>query len=171
MGFGSNGHNARVKTGFRANSNKSGTTPARDWINYPEALRAVVQRLEGVVVEARDAVSVMRQHDGPETVHYVDPPYLPETRSLRNPYDLKYRGMYAVEMTAEDHSVLLEALCALRGSVVLSGYPSPLYDAALAGWRRIDRPALADGARPRTEVLWLNDAACAAGGLFDGVAA
>jgi DNA adenine methylase len=35
-----------------------------------------------------------------------------------------------------------------------------MYDQALAGWRRIEREALADGARKRTEVLWINPAAC-----------
>jgi len=37
-----------------------------------------------------------------------------------------------------------------------SGYPHPLYDDALADWRRVERVALADGAKPRTEVLWMN---------------
>ena len=58
------------------------------------------------------------------------------------------------------HRVYVEpfggALCGLQGMVVLSGYPSPLYEDALTGWARIEREALADGAAPRTEVLWLN---------------
>jgi hypothetical protein len=41
MGFGSNAH-VRA-TGFRANSNRSGTTPARDWANYPDALVAIIE--------------------------------------------------------------------------------------------------------------------------------
>ncbi len=45
--------------------------------------------------------------------------------------------------------------------VVLSGYAAPLYDKRLKGWERIEIPAYADGARPRTEVVWLN-ASCAA---------
>ena len=45
--------------------------------------------------------------------------------------------------------------------VVLSGYTHPLYDDALHDWRRIEFAALADGARPRTEVLWINPAAAA----------
>jgi DNA adenine methylase len=40
--------------------------------------------------------------------------------------------------------------------VVLSGYPSELYDDALHDWRRVEREALADGAAKRVEVLWLN---------------
>jgi DNA adenine methylase len=160
MGFGSNGHNARRKTGFRANSNRSGTTPAHDWANYPHSLGTLVERLRGVTIENRDAAEVMAAHDSAETLHYVDPPYLPETRSIKNKYDLKYAGgMYAHEMDEGDHKALLEALLSLSGMVVLSGYPAPLYDGALAGWRRIERAAHADGARDRTEVLWLNPAA------------
>jgi DNA adenine methylase len=47
--------------------------------------------------------------------------------------------------------------------VVLSGYPSPLYqDDLYQGWFRVQRTALADGTKRRTEVLWLNGAARAA---------
>lgn len=160
MGFGSNGHNRRRKTGFRSNSNLSGTTPALDWKNYPDALPFIAERLAGVVIESRDACEVMAAHDGPETLHYVDPPYLPETRSIGNKYDLTYAGgMYAHELTTGDHQKLLTFLRGLLGMVILSGYPSKLYDEGLPGWRRIDRAALADGARARTECLWLNPAA------------
>lgn len=157
MGFGSNGHNVKAKTGFRANSNRSGTTPAHDWLNYPNALAATIQRIEGVIIDNRIAADVMAQHDGAETLHYVDPPYVVSTRSLKNPYDIKYRGgMYAHEMDDADHSALMGTLLGLSGMVVLSGYPHPLYDDALKGWQRIEKEALADGARPRIEVLWIN---------------
>lgn len=146
MGFGSNGHNR--KTGFRANSNRSGTTPAHDWRNYPDALAAVVERLQGVVIQCRDARKVMLAHDSDHTLHYVDPPYLAGTRDAG--------ADYAHEMTDADHADLLAFLKALAGKVVLSGYPAPVYDEALAGWWRVERKSLADGARERREVLWMN---------------
>lgn len=176
MGFGSNAHSSSPvaakngfkthtrperddyrSTGFRSNSNRRGTTPAHDWVNYPDALAGIIARFSAVVIEHRDAIEVMAQHDGADTLHYVDPPYLPETRSPANKYDLKHR-MYRHEMTPDDHVALLDVLRGLKGFVVLSGYPSPLYDGALDGWRRIEKAAYADGARPRTEVLWLNPA-------------
>jgi DNA adenine methylase len=119
-------------TGFRSNSDRSGTTPAHDWRNYPDALVAIVERFQGVVIENRDAVEIMRQHDSTKTLHYVDPPYLPETRSPANKYDLKHRA-YRHELTRDDHVVLLAELKTLAGMVVLSGYPSGLYDSALGG--------------------------------------
>lgn len=147
MGFGSNG--THRKTGFRSNSNRSGTTPARDWVNYPDGLAAIVDRLRGVVVLNRDAKDVMASHDGQETLHYVDPPYLFATRADAG-HD------YAHELTDADHMSLLAFLRTLKGKVILSGYPSGAYDEALTGWRRIERKALADGAKARTEVLWMN---------------
>jgi DNA adenine methylase len=158
MGFGSNGHNRA--TGFRANSSRSGTTPAHDWSNYPDALELTIERLRGVVIENRDAKDVMAAQDGPETLHFVDPPYVFSTRA-----DLSKD--YAHELSDSDHAELLAFLRTLKGAVMLSGYPSPLYDDALGDWRRIERKALADGARARTEVLWMNAAAHAGAAQAD----
>jgi DNA adenine methylase len=157
MGFGANAHNGR-STGFRANTSRSGTTPAEDWANYPEALPTLIERLRGVIIEHRDAIAVMAAHDSAETLHYVDPPYMPVTRSPANKYDLKYRR-YRHEMDEAGHARLLEVLQRLDGCVALSGYACPLYDDCLSDWHRVETAAHADGARPRTEVLWLN-AAC-----------
>jgi DNA adenine methylase len=158
MGFGSNGHNKATRTGFRANSNRSGTTPAHDWSNYPDRLSAIIDRLRGIVIENRDAIQVMAQHDGPETLHYVDPPYVWETRS-----SVMHRNRcYTHELDTEGHVRLLTFLGTLKGAVVLSGYPHPMYDESLDGWRRIETEAHADGALDRTEVLWINPQASAA---------
>jgi DNA adenine methylase len=159
MGFGSDGHNGARPTGFRANSNKSGTTPAHDWANYDEALELIIWRVRGLVIENRPAIEVIQQQDGPATLHYVDPPYVHATRAGGSNAT---RKEYRHEMSDDDHRELLTALLALAGMVVLSGYPNPIYEEALAGWHRVERAALADGARKRTEVLWLNPSAIAA---------
>jgi DNA adenine methylase len=158
MGHGSDGASGMYRTGFRANSNRSGTTPAHDWANYPPALAAIVERIDGVVIERRPAIQVMLTHDSTDTLHYVDPPYLVETRARahRRPDN---GGVYRHELTGDEHVALLQALIDLKGMVVLSGYPSDLYDQALAGWRRVEKKAFADGALERTEVLWINPAA------------
>lgn len=149
MGFGSAAASKKA-TGFRANSTRSGTTPSHDWANYPDALRLVIQRLRGVVIENRDALSVMAQHDSKETLFYVDPPYVASSRDAGSDY--------LHEMSDSDHESLAVFLNGLKGMVVVSGYESDLYTAAFEGWKRIEREAFADGARPRLEVLWLNKA-------------
>jgi DNA adenine methylase len=156
MGFGSDGFNSAVKTGFRANSNRSGTTPAHDWVSYAGAMPALTDRFAGVVIESDDALAVMARNDQPQALHYVDPPYLPETRSEKSRRGGARYHAYRHELTVADHQRLLQALRELRGMVILSGYPAPQYDAALVGWKRVERAALADGAKPRVEVLWLN---------------
>lgn len=155
MGFGSASVNGQP-SGFRANSNRSGTTPAHDWMNYPDALRITIQRLRGVVIENRDAIECMRQHDAPETLHYCDPPYAHETRYLGNK-----SGAYRHEMSDADHDALAEALHGLTGMVVLSGYRCGAYDALYKKWRRIDKAAHADGAKARIESIWLSPSAWA----------
>lgn len=159
MGFGSAGASGQ-STGFRANSNRSGTTPAHDWMNYPAHLRNVIQRLRGVVIENREASMVMQSHDSEQTLHYVDPPYVHDTRSLRT-----RSPAYKHEMTDQDHEALASVLHDLKGMVIVSGYRCDLYDRLFQGWQRIDAAAHADGARERVESLWLSPR-CPAAGLF-----
>lgn len=171
MGFGSDGATGEYRTGFRANSNRSGSTPAQDWRSYPSALVAIIDRLRGVVIEQEEATRLMKRHDGGSTLHFVDPPYMLELRSRTN--RRKGGGTYRHELTREQHGELLADLARLSGMVVLCGYPTAFYDDALPGWRRIETEVVADGARPRTEVLWLNPAVIDAlghGPLFERAA-
>ena len=164
MGFGSDSATSH-RTGFRANSNRSGTTPAHDWANYPTALTAIIERFQSVIIENREATDVLLQHDAPATLHYVDPPYVHDTRVRGR------RKNYRFKMSDNDHRALAEVLRGLQGMVVLSGYPSELYGELFGDWKSVSRPALADGALPRTEMLWLNPAAMVAqqdGDLFGG---
>ncbi|MCL4715496.1 MAG: DNA adenine methylase [Hyphomonadaceae bacterium] len=159
MGHGSDSASG-VVSGFRANSNRSGTTPAHDWVNYAEALQFTIERLRGVIIENRDAKACMAQHDGPKTLVYLDPPYVHETRTWMT--SGRGRGNYRHEMTTEEHAELLREARNLEAMVLIAGYPTELYDEALSDWRRVETLAHADGARPRTEVLWINPQACAA---------
>jgi DNA adenine methylase len=154
MGFGSNA--VVIRSGFRANSNKSGTTPAHDWCGYPNALKVVVERLRGVILENREAAEVMATHDSPETLHYVDPPYVHTTRMMGTG---TAQCGYRHEMSDEQHRELAAVLHSLKGMVLLSGYQCPLYEELYGDWRKATKSALADGARKRTEVVWLNPAA------------
>ena len=146
FGHGSNG--IYKNTGFRAAGMRAGTLPVHLWAKLPQTVIDMAERMRGVVIESRPAEDVMRAHDGPGTVHYVDPPYMPETRGKGSDY--KH------EMTEEDHEALLSCLLSLEGAVLLSGYAHSMYDDTLAGWRRVEIKARADRALERTEVVWMN---------------
>lgn len=150
-GFGSASTNSKYATGFRCNSNRSGTTPAHDWVNYPNHIDSFVKRLSGVVIENRDYKRVFEQHDSLETLFYVDPPYVHATRNMA-----RGNAAYACEMTDHDHCELADIMHNLKGMVVLSGYHSELYDILYKGWRTVERKTHADGAVDRLEVLWFS---------------
>ena len=157
MGFGSAGATKGV-TGFRIDTARPYGTAQHLWSRYPGQLLAVIDRLQGVLIENRAAIEVMQQHDTADTLHFVDPPYVFGTRSLRN----VVHGCYRHEMTDEQHLELLGVLKNLQGMVVLSGYPSDLYQRELADWQvhtTGSRISAGRGTAVKTEVLWLN-AAC-----------
>ena len=156
MGFGSASATKGV-TGFRIDTKRQYGTAQSLWATYPEQLAEVGQRLSGVLIENRPAIEVIKAHDGPQTLHYVDPPYVHDTR---------YKGAssgryYRHEMDDPDHRELIGALFELDGMVVLSGYPSELYAELLPGWTNYStsaRISAGRGTANRTECIWLNPA-------------
>ena len=78
---------------------------------------------------------------------YCDPPYLLETRTSKR----RYRHEYS----RQDHVDLLELLKTLPCRIILSGYPSALYDGLLEDWNCVALQAMTWGG-PRTEKLWYN---------------
>lgn len=156
MGFGSAGA-TKGQTGFRVDTARPYGTAQHLWTRYPSQLAAVIERMQGVLIENRPAIDVMRQHDAIDTLHFVDPPYVLGTRVLQGAGS---KGYYRHEMTDDQHIELLAAVKSLQGMVVLSGYPSGLYEAELGGWRlhtTASRISAGRGTALRTECIWLNE--------------
>jgi len=193
MGFGSAGATKGI-TGFRIDTKRQYGTAQSLWSTYPEHLGMIGQRLSGVLIENRPAIQVLQDHDAESTLHYVDPPYVMDTRydgaksgriyrhemdDVDPPYvmDTRYDGaksgrIYRHEMDDVDHQDLLKTLLDLKGMVMLSGYLCELYDDMLKGWKRVETNARISSGRgtdTRTECLWMNPAA-AQPDLFGGAA-
>ena len=154
MGFGS-ASGIGGNSGFRSDSKRKYATAAHLWERYPENLSAVCQRLQGVIIENKDALAVMRAHDAKTTSHYIDPPYVPETRVQGNRY-------YNHEMTVEGHEQLLAVARTMTGMVMISGYDTDVYNDMLVGWQKMEkssRISAGRGTKVRTECLWSNPAA------------
>ena len=78
---------------------------------------------------------------------YCDPPYLHHTRSSTRRYRFDYEE--------QDHIELLEILKGLPCSVILSSYPSNIYDELLTDWGTLELQVMNQGG-VRTEKLWFN---------------
>lgn len=127
---------------------------ASAWLTAVEGLSAVHARLQRVVILSGNALDVIKAQDGQDTLFYLDPPYLHDTR--------KSTGEYGdFEMDEAGHAELLKTINRCSGKVMLSGYPSDLYYRELGGWRlhKFDLPNNAAGGdtkRRMTECLWCN---------------
>lgn len=145
-------------TGFRSNVTRSGSIPAGDWVTWHKHIDFFTERLRGVVVESRPAVGLIKKHGRKDTLIYVDPPYVPSTRSKKK--RSHGSGAYRHEMTNGDHVELLNTLIHSDAMVILSGYKNPIYNFMLRGWHSVEKSASIDGGDKRTEVLWINEHAC-----------
>lgn len=120
---------------------------------YVDRLAAAAQRLQRVSLECRPALDLIATYGRHRRVLlYLDPPYLATTRGGSG---------YRHEMAHPDqHTALAAALHQCQATVVLSGYPSDLYDQQLyPDWyRREIRTGTGQAGQwgPRVEVLWSN---------------
>ena len=148
MGFGSTSLRPR-RTGFRARTYQRNVPGPQDWATWPEQIKAFTERLQRVLIENKPALDVIRLHDSPTTLFYIDPPYLPDNRSTHG-------KAYLHEMTPADHGELLETVLSIDGMAVISSYKNKLYDHTLTGWQIVEKEAIANHGVRRTEALYIS---------------
>lgn len=156
MGFGSGGATLQT-TGFRSCTKRAGQSLTRHWQSTAEALEAVAHRLRAnVMIECRDANYIINAHARKETLFYLDPPYVMDTRKVN-------QDVYHHEMNDLEHEGLLklvtEIACKDQGMFVISGYESEIYESYLSEWTKSTKQVVGSGQKggvKRTEVLWIS---------------
>lgn len=133
-------------------TNARGGSVVDDWrrINH---LRPIVERLQMVQIENDDALTIIKRYDTPETLFYIDPPYLFSTRSVR------WRAAYKYELTDAQHHELAHVLNHVKGMVILSGYYSPIYERLYDGWLMKTKVDRKENLKPSVECLWISPSA------------
>ena len=120
------------------------------WLGGIDKLEDVVTRLTGVLIECRPALKVIENYDCSDTVQYLDPPYMLETRTAKEGYTF--------ELERQDHVELLELVLSCDSKFAISGYDNDLYNSMLKDWFRFeDKVKQLAGPRGfRQEILWTN---------------
>jgi DNA adenine methylase len=120
-----------------------------------DELPKIIERLRAIQILCRPAIEVIRGWDCDNCLFYCDPPYVHETRDRRT------TDVYGVEMSEADHRELAAVLKTCKGKVILSGYPSELYEELYGEWRNVSfdmaNHASSEGLKNRMkETLWFN---------------
>ena len=117
-----------------------------------KVIQAIVERLEGIHLSNDSAFDVIPKYDSDDTLFYVDPPYMKQTKTV---------DTYRFELTNIEHERLAKMLCSCKGKVMLSGYWCRDYANWYADWNAIswDMPNNSGQSKQkqrREEWLWMN---------------
>ena len=120
------------------------------WLGAVEDLPPIADRLMRVQIDNAPALEVIQRYDTPDTLFYLDPPYVHDARGDKHAY-------YG-EMSDFEHVELANLLSQINGRAAISGYRCDLYDSLYAEWHRVDAPIkICHSVRqPRQECLWIN---------------
>lgn len=97
---------------------------ARTYRSACKVITDFSDRMKSVMIDNRDFREIFRVYDSPETLFYVDPPYIGRE---------KY---YAGGFTESDHRDLAKILNDVKGKVILSYYDDPLLRELYDNWNR-----------------------------------
>jgi len=148
----------------KVRNNMAATTSK--WRSCLKLLGSWHERLSRVQIDCTDGLACIKYWDTPDTVFYIDPPYVPDTR--------KFLRLYKNEPDLGYHERLVETILTAKGKVLLSCYDHPVYfPLTKAGWHKLTKqtvchmagrirgsklqgPGAAKAHAPRTETLYLN---------------
>lgn len=86
------------------------------------------ERIKHVTIENEGYEKVIERYDGDETLFFLDPPYVKETRTSK---------IYDNEFTTADHEKLISLVNDCSASVILCTFENDLYDLTLRGFEKI----------------------------------
>ena len=142
-----------TKCGWRNHKQMKIGGTACKWGGITETLDIAADRLRGdsthlVQIEHMDALRLIARYNSPDVLMYLDPPYVRSTR--------KSGRLYRHEMDESLHVEMLELIAKSKAKIILSGYPSQLYDQHLAGWITDTTLTHTTSAEIVTEKIWMN---------------
>lgn len=128
------------------------------WCKMPEHIMNVAERLKMAQVECMNALELIPMYNRRNTLLYIDPPYLKNTRTSLH-YECEFSGV-------EEHKALLKLCKQHTGPCVISSYDNELYNTELAGWEKHSRQVATNNAGTATEIIYLNKVCTEQGRLF-----
>lgn len=119
-----------------------------EWDRMIEHLDFIKDRMDDVHIFCGEALEIVKIWDSPNTFMYIDPPYL--TRDSSEPKEN--------EMSIDDHIKLASLLNNSKSYVILSGYPSTLYNRLYSDWDCVKKSGRRTKKKKdrRIECIWKN---------------
>lgn len=108
---------------YSRNDSKNGMSSCvSSWLGHiNNDISNVVDRFKTVQVENLDILELIKKYDTEESLFYLDPPYILQTRAANS------KNVYKYEMSDKQHENLVEFLLNIKGKVILSGYENSIY--------------------------------------------
>jgi len=144
-----------LKKAFAWSNRERGGQPGdvNAWETIIGMIPVISERLKTTYIFNKPAMQILNAFNDQNVLTYVDPPYLHETRQSLS--------VYKHEMTADEHIDLANFLKSFKGKVIISGYPSPLYNRLYKPWKCIKKKIANHASQQKTkeqktECLWIN---------------
>lgn len=96
------------------------------WQSYQKSLDKIHEAIKPIEIWCEDICDIITVINDSNTLLYLDPPYMPETR---------YCKMYRTEMTEKKHKKMLGLCRESKCKIVISGRPTKLYEYFLHDWQ------------------------------------
>ena len=141
------------KCGWRNHKQMKIGGTACKWGSITDTIDVAAARLRSsttnlVQIEHMDALQLIERYNNPSVLMYLDPPYLRSTR--------KSGALYVHEMDMSGQKKLLSLIHESSAKIIISGYESELYNAALGGWHKDSTKSQTTSAEMATETIWMN---------------
>ena len=141
------------KCGWRNHKQMKIGGTACKWGGIVDTIDEATCRLRGdtthlVQIEHMDALRLIERYNNPDTLMYLDPPYLLAAR--------KSGKLYNHELDEGGQQQLLSLISHSKAKIIISGYENELYDAALSGWRKDSTTSQTTSGELAKETIWMN---------------